>query len=232
MSRDRRLVRRQPGRGRYDRSSIDEVLDTGLVAHVAFVDDGQPYCIPMMYARLDDSVFIHGSTASRATKTLATGAPACLTVTHVDGLVLARSAFEHSANYRSAILVGRFQAVARKELKERAFEAFTNKVVPGRWNEVREPNPKELRSSMILEMPIDEAAVKVRTGPPSDDDSPDASLPTWAGVVPLETTVGTPTPSPGLAAGIPVPESVRRLAVRLMPPRENGGVASLSHGDH
>jgi nitroimidazol reductase NimA-like FMN-containing flavoprotein (pyridoxamine 5'-phosphate oxidase superfamily) len=206
------------------------VLDAGLVAHVAFVDAGQPYCIPMMYARLDDSVFVHGSTASRAIKTLATGTPACLTVTLIDGVVLARSAFEHSANYRSAVLVGHFQAVAQNELKERAFQAFTNKLVPGRWNEVREPNQKELRSSVILEMPIDEAAVKTRTGPPSDDDSPDASLPTWAGVVPVETRVGTPAPSPGLAAGIPVPDSVRSLAARLT--RPDKGAASLSHGDH
>ncbi|HZA39458.1 MAG TPA: pyridoxamine 5'-phosphate oxidase family protein [Actinomycetota bacterium] len=214
MGRDRKIVRRQPERGRYDRPSIDAVLDAGLVAHVAFVDLGQPYCIPMMYGRVDDSVCVHGSTASRAIKMLATGTPACLTVTLVDGLVLARSAFEHSANYRSAVLVGSFRVVAEEELKRRAFEAFANKLVPGRWTEVRPPNTKELKSSMILEMPIDEAAVKIRTGPPSDDDSPDAELPTWAGVVPMVTSFGAPEPSPGLAAGIPLADSVRRLRSR------------------
>jgi len=217
MSRDRRIVRRQPARGRYDRPSIDAVLDAGLVGHVAFVDSGQPYCIPMMYARVEDSVYIHGSTASRAMKILSTGTPACLTVTLVDGLVLARSAFEHSANYRSAVLVGNFRPVTDRALKERAFEAFTNKVIPGRWTEVRPPNLKELRSSMILGMPIDEAAVKVRTGPPSDDDSPDAELRTWAGVVPLVTSFGEPEPSPGLADGIPLANSVRKLAARVAP---------------
>jgi nitroimidazol reductase NimA-like FMN-containing flavoprotein (pyridoxamine 5'-phosphate oxidase superfamily) len=223
MTRDRKLVRRQPARGRYDRRSIDAVLDAGLVAHVAFVDSGQPYCIPMMYARVDDAVCVHGSTASRAMKMLATGAPACLTVTLVDGLVLARSAFEHSANYRSAVLVGSFRTVTDEEAKKRAFQAFTNKVIPGRWDEVRSPNPKELRSSMILAMPIDEAAVKVRTGPPSDDDSPDADLPAWAGVVPLVTSFGSPEPSPGLAPGIPLADSVRRIAVRAAPlPDESG----------
>jgi uncharacterized protein len=215
MSRDRRHVRRQPGRGHYDRPSIDAVLDAGLVAHVAFVDSGQPYCIPMMFARVDDSVCVHGSTASRAIKVLATGEPACLTVTLVDGLVLARSAFEHSANYRSAVLVGSFRAVAEDERKKRAFEAFTNKLIPGRWTEVRQPNLGELKSSMILEMPIDEAAVKVRTGPPSDDDSEDAALPTWAGVVPLVTRFGEPEPTPGLAEGIPLAESVRHLDARF-----------------
>jgi len=217
MSRDRRHVRRQPARGRYDRPSIDAVLDGGFVGHVAFVDSGQPYCIPMMYARVDDSVYVHGSTASRAMKVLSTGTPACLTVTLVDGLVLARSAFEHSANYRSAVLVGSFRPVTDEALKERAFEGFTNKVIPDRWTEVRPPTLQELRSSMILGMPIDEAAVKVRTGPPSDDDSPDAELPTWAGVIPLVTGFGEPEPSPGLADGIPLSDSVRRLAARVAP---------------
>ena len=227
MARDKKIVRRQPERGRYDRASIDAVLDAGLVAHVAFVDSEQPYCIPMMYARIDDAVFIHGSTASRAVRLLATGTPACLTVTLVDGLVLARSAFEHSANYRSAVLVGSFRAVVDQEAKRRVFEAFTNKLIPGRWTEVRQPNEKELKSSMILEMPIDEAAVKVRTGPPSDDDSPDAELPTWAGVVPLMTNFGAPEPSPGLASGIPLADSVRKLSARAAPgPRSSGDVPS------
>jgi len=212
MSRDRIHVRRQPGRGRYDRPSIDAVLDAGLVAHVAFVESGQPFCIPMLFARVDGSVYIHGSTASRTIRTLATGVPACLTVTLIDGLVLARSAFEHSANYRSAVLLGAFRAVKEEQQKTAAFEAFTNKLVPGRWNEVRSPSRQELSSSMILELPISEASVKVRTGPPSDDDSEDAALPTWAGVVPLVGRFEDPIPSPGLADGIPLAQSVRLLA--------------------
>jgi uncharacterized protein len=212
MVRERKHVRRQPGRGRYDRPSIDAVLDAGLVAHVAFVDAGQPYCIPMLYARIASSVYIHGSTASRAIRILATGAPASLTVTLLDGLVLARSAFEHSANYRSVVLVGAFRKVDDRERKLKAFQAFTNKLVPGRWDEVRNPNSKELRSSAILELPIDEAAMKARSGPPSDDDSPDAALRTWAGVLPVQTQFGAPESSPGLASGIPVAASVERLA--------------------
>jgi nitroimidazol reductase NimA-like FMN-containing flavoprotein (pyridoxamine 5'-phosphate oxidase superfamily) len=212
MTRERKYVRRQPARGRYDRGSIDAVLDAGLVAHVAFVDSGQPYCIPMLYARVGDSVYVHGSTASRTIRTLASGAPACITVTLIDGLVLARSAFEHSANYRSAVLVGSLRLVEDDAKKKQAFEAFTNKVVPGRWAEVREPNRKELKSAAILELPIEEAAVKVRTGPPSDDDSPDALLPTWAGVVPLVTSFGDPEPTPGLMQGVPLAESVARLS--------------------
>jgi uncharacterized protein len=211
MSRERKLVRRQPERGAYDRPSIDSVLDAGLVAHVTFVDSGQPYCIPMLYARLGDSVYVHGSTASRTIRILAAGAPACLTVTLIDGLVLARSAFEHSANYRSAVLVGAFQRVEDERRKVRAFEEFVNKLVPGRWDEVRSPTPKELRSSAILEMPIDEAAMKTRVGPPSDDDSEDAALPTWAGVVPITTRFGVPEAAPGLGDGISLADSVRSL---------------------
>jgi uncharacterized protein len=212
MRRERKHVRRQPERGHYDRPSIDSVLDAGLVAHVAFVDSGQPYCIPMLFARIDSSVYIHGSTASRTIRTLATGAPACLTVTLLDGLVLARSAFEHSANYRSAVLVGSFRKVDDPERKVKAFRAFTEKLVPGRWDEVRNPNQKELKQSAILEMPIDEAAMKMRTGPPSDDDSPDAELPTWAGVLPVAARFGVPEASPGLAEGVPLAGSVERLA--------------------
>jgi nitroimidazol reductase NimA-like FMN-containing flavoprotein (pyridoxamine 5'-phosphate oxidase superfamily) len=214
MGRERKHVRRQPSRGHYDRQSIDAVLDAGLVAHVAFQDSGQPYCIPMLYARVDDSVFIHGSSASRTIRVLAGGSPACLTVTLIDGLVLARSAFEHSANYRSAVLVGAFRPVEDHHRKVRAFESFTNKLVPGRWDEVRGPTAKELRSAAILELPIDEAAMKMRTGPPSDDDSPDADLSTWAGVVPLATRFGHPQPSPGLNEGIDMAQSVIRLLPR------------------
>jgi uncharacterized protein len=204
-------VRRAPKKGRYDRATIDSVLDGGLLAHVAFLDEGEPVCIPMLHARIDDRVYIHGSTKSRMIRTLAAGAPACVTVTVVHGLVLARSAFEHSANYGSAILFGTFAAVEGAEERMRAFEAFTEKLLPGRWDEVRQPNAKELKATEILALEIDEASAKLRSGGPDDDDSPDAELDTWAGVVPILTTYGAPEPSPGLNPGIEPSESVRRL---------------------
>jgi uncharacterized protein len=208
---DRIRVRRAPKKGRYDRATVDGALDRGLVAHVAFVDDGQPCCIPMLYARTGDRVLVHGSTASRTMRTLASGAPACLTVTTVRGLVLARSAFEHSANYESVVLFGRFEEVKGPADRLAAFEAFTEKLLPGRWDEVRQPNRKELKATLILALTIDEASAKVRTGPPDDDDSEDAALDTWAGVIPIATVFGPPEPSPGLRPEIEPGASVRRL---------------------
>ena len=165
----------------------------------------------MLYARVGDRIYVHGSTASRAIRTLAAGAPACLTVTVVHGLVLARSAFEHSANYESAVVFGRFEAVEEAAERLVAFEAFTEKVLPGRWREVRPPNRKELKATTILALPIEEASAKVRSGPPDDDDSPDAELDAWAGVVPIFSSYGTPEPSPGLRPGTPLSDSVARL---------------------
>ena len=208
---DRVRVRRQPDRGQYDRAAIDAVLDAGLIAHVSFADDGQPICIPTLYARAGDDVYIHGSSASRTLRALGTGVPACLTVTIVDGLVLARSVFEHSANYRSAVLLGSFRPVDGDAERLAAYEAFTEKVVPGRWDEVRAPNATELKATQILALRIDEASAKVRSGPPSDDDSEDAALDVWAGVLPLAWTFGAPVPSPGLRDGITVPPSVQKL---------------------
>ena len=207
-------VRRQPSLGHYDRDSIYEVLDAGLVAHVTFVDADQPFCIPMLYARIEDAVQIHGATTSRAMRILGDGAPACLTVTLLDGLVLARSAFEHSANYRSAVLLGRFRRVDSPEDRVAALAAFTNKIVPGRWEEVRKPSPQELKATVILSMPIREASAKSRSGPPDDDGSADADLDIWAGVVPLRTAFGDPEPSPGLKPDIPLPSSAERLLAR------------------
>jgi hypothetical protein len=208
---DRIRVRRSPKKGRYDRTCIDRVLDRGLVGHVAFVEDGEPRCIPMLYARVGDTVYIHGSTASRMIRLLAGGAPACLTVTLLDGLVLARSAFEHSANYESVVALGHFHAVEDEAERVAAFEAFAEKLLPGRWREVRGPNRKELNATTILALTIEEASAKVRTGPPDDDDSPDAELDTWAGVVPIITSYGEPEPSPGLRPEIPLAASVSRL---------------------
>lgn len=212
------LVRRQPSRGHYDRDSIDEVLDAGLVAHVAFAEAGQPFCIPMLYARIGDAVHIHGATTSRAMRILGGGAAACVTVTLLDGLVLARSAYEHSANYRSAVLLGVFRLVEDEKARMAAFAAFTNKMVPGRWEEVRKPSPQELKATMILSLQIDEASIKRRFGPPTDDGTADAQLDVWAGVVSMRTAFVAAEPSPGLKSGIPLSNSAERL---LTTPRQD-----------
>jgi hypothetical protein len=208
---ERVRVRRQPKKARYDRATIESVLDRGLFCHLAFVHDGHPFCIPTLHARVDGDVLVHGSRASRTLRALADGADACLTVTVIRGLVLARSAFEHSANYDSVMLLGRFRLVEDPEERLAGFAAFTDKLIPGRWDEVRRPSRKELKATTILAMSIDEASVKTRSGPPDDDDTPDADLDTWAGVVPLVTTFGEPEPSPGLRAGIGLAPSVARL---------------------
>jgi nitroimidazol reductase NimA-like FMN-containing flavoprotein (pyridoxamine 5'-phosphate oxidase superfamily) len=211
MARPRHEVRRHPERGRYDRASVEAVLDATLVAHVAFVDDGQPFCIPMLQARVGETVYVHGSTASRTVRILGCGTPACLTVTALDGLVLARSAFEHSANYRSAVLLGSFSPVEDDAGRLAAFEAFTEKLVPGRWREVRPPDRRELKATTILSLAIGEAAVKVRSGSPSDGAAANG---TWAGVVPIVTRFGEPEPAPELHAGTPLAASVRALLSR------------------
>jgi nitroimidazol reductase NimA-like FMN-containing flavoprotein (pyridoxamine 5'-phosphate oxidase superfamily) len=207
-------VRREPHRARYDRATVDAVLDAGLVCHLAFVHEEQPFAIPTLHARVADVVYVHGSAASRALRQLAAGAPACLTVTVIDGLVLARSVFEHSVNYRSVLLLGRLHAVEEQEEKLAALQAFTEKLLPGRWAEARPPNGKELAATSILAMPIEEASAKVRTGPPDDGDGPDAALPVWAGTLPLVTGWGEPVPDLLLPPGIPLPASVRNLRER------------------
>ena len=182
----RTRVRRVPKRGAYDRETIDAILDEALVCHLAFVRDGQPFAMPTLHARLGDLVYVHGSSAARMARL--EGAPVCLTATLIDGLVLARSAFHHSVNYRSVALLGQLEPV---EDKERALELFTDKLVPGRWAEVRPPTPKELKATSVLALRIDEASAKVRTGPPVDDEE-DYALPVWAGVIPLELRAGEP----------------------------------------
>jgi uncharacterized protein len=210
MRTQRTRVRRQPKRGRHDRATIDAILDEALVAHVAFVHDGRPAVIPTLLARVGDEVYLHGSSASRAVRALHAGAEACLEVTHVDGIVLARSAFHHSINYRSAVLYGTLRAVEDPEERSRALEAFTEKLIPGRWAHVRRPSRKELKATAVLALPIAEGSAKIRSGPPGDDEE-DYALDAWAGVVPIHTVVGAPEPDPLLRAGIEVPEHVRRL---------------------
>jgi uncharacterized protein len=194
----RTKVRRAPARGVYDRDAIDAILDEALIAHLGFVDDGQPYVIPTLHARIGDLVYIHGSAASRAIRGLTSGIPACLTVTLLDGLVLARSAFHHSINYRSVVVLGTCCPVEGAVQREAALHAFTERMVPGRWDEVRPPTAKELKGTRVLSMRLDECSAKVRSGPPVDDDE-DYALPVWAGVVPLATVSGRPLADPKLA---------------------------------
>jgi nitroimidazol reductase NimA-like FMN-containing flavoprotein (pyridoxamine 5'-phosphate oxidase superfamily) len=207
---DQIRVRRNPKKGRYERETVESILDQGLVAHIAFVDQGDPVCIPMLYARVGGKLYIHGSRASRAMRLLAGGPTACLTVTLIHGLVLARSAFEHSANYESVVAFGRFEPIDDVAERLEALAAFTDKLLPGRFSEVRSPNAKEMKGTMVLAMPIDQISAKVRYGPPDDDESEDAALEVWAGELPIVTAFGEPVPSPGLRPGIPFPASLRK----------------------
>jgi nitroimidazol reductase NimA-like FMN-containing flavoprotein (pyridoxamine 5'-phosphate oxidase superfamily) len=204
-------LRRLPKRGHHDRATIDAILDEALVAHMGFVHDGQPLVIPTLHARLGDEVMIHGSSASRALRALSEGAPLCLTVTLIDGLVLARSAFHHSVNYRSVVLLGQARLLEDAGEKAAALEAFTERMVPGRWESIRWPNAKELKATKVLALPIDEASAKVRTGGPVDDDE-DYAMDTWAGVVPLRTVAGAPVEDELLREDIDLPDHVTRLS--------------------
>jgi uncharacterized protein len=191
----RTKVRRVPARGVYDREAIDQILDEAMIAHLGFVHEGQPFVIPTLHARVGDTVYFHGSAASRAIRTLSSGVPACLTVTLLDGLVLARSAFHSSLNYRSVVVLGGATPVEGPDQRRLALEAFMERLIPGRWAEVRPPSAKELKGTRVLALALDETSAKVRTGPPEDDRG-DLELPVWAGVIPLHTTAGTPIPDP------------------------------------
>jgi nitroimidazol reductase NimA-like FMN-containing flavoprotein (pyridoxamine 5'-phosphate oxidase superfamily) len=200
----RTAVKRLPNRAAYDADTIHRILDEGLFCNVAFVLDGQASVIPTLYVRLGDHVYLHGSPASRMLRTLAEGETACLTVTLVDGLVLARSAFHHSMNYRSVVLYGKAAAVEEPEQKMRILHALSDHIVVGRWMDVRVPTADELRRTMVVGVPIDEASAKIRTGPPLDDEE-DYTLPIWAGVVPLHMAALTPVPDARVLPGVSVP---------------------------
>jgi uncharacterized protein len=193
-------------RADYQRETIEAILDEALVAHVGFSVEEEPYVIPTLHARVGENVYFHGSSASRTTRALAAGARMCLTVTLLDGLVLARSAVHHSVNYRSVVVLGQARAIEEPVEKMAAIEAFTERLIPGRLDEARSPTAKELRAIQVLSLPLDEASAKLRTGPPVDDEE-DYALDTWAGVVPLRTVAGTPIPDARLAEGIPVSPS-------------------------
>jgi len=202
----RTTLRRIPDRGTYDRAAVHAILDEALVCHLGFVVDGQPFVIPTFFVREGDVLYVHGAAASRALKVLASGGPACVTVTLLDGLVLARSAFHHSMNYRSVVVLGATREVLDHEEKQRVLAAFVEKVSAGRSAEARPANDKELAATRLLAMDIVEASAKVRTGPPKDDEE-DADIPIWAGVVPLRPVAGPPVPDGDMRhrAGPPVP---------------------------
>jgi len=205
---ERVRVRRLHDKAAYDRERIHAILDEALVAHLGFVHDGTPFVIPTLHARVGDAVYVHGSSASRTLRALAGAVPVCLTVTLLDGLVLARSVFEMSVNYRSVVVLGEARAVTDRDEKLRALEAFTEQVLPGRWAAVRGPTPQELKATSILVLPLDEASAKVSEGGPDDGESADAALPVWAGHLPLHVVPGEPVACPHLPPGIPVPPEI------------------------
>ena len=198
---------RHPERGRYERGEVDAILDAGFYGHLAFALDGQPYAMPMLYVRDGDDLYLHGSVKSRLIRNAADGPPLCFTVTHVDGLVLARSAFNHSVNYRSAVVLGRARAVTDRAEKLHAMDLLVDHIIPGRTNDARQANDSELKATEIVALSIDEASAKVRNGPPGDK-SEDLEMPVWTGVLPLATVAGEPIRAE--QSGAPVaPEYVR-----------------------
>jgi uncharacterized protein len=204
----RSQIKRMPQRGNYEQQTVEQILDEGLICYVGFVVDGQPFVIPTSYGRIGDRIYIHGSPASRMLRNLSTGIEVCVTVTLLDGLVLARSAFHHSMNYRSVVIFGTATVVKEPEQKLAALKAFTEHIVPGRWAEVRTPTRQEVQGTLILSLPITEASAKVRTGPPMDDEA-DYNLPVWAGVIPLKLSADTPISDSRLQPEITLPDYVK-----------------------
>jgi len=207
----RTQVKRLPDRGAYDSETVFKILDEGLICHVGFSVDGQPYVIPTGFARVEDTLYVHGSAASRMLRTLAEGVQVCVTVTLLDGLVLARSAFHHSMNYRSVVMLGRATLVSDAAEKIKALEAFTEHIVRGRWNDVRLPTESELKATTVLALPLAEVSAKIRTGPPKDD-AEDYELPIWAGVVPLTIAPAAPIADPRLKTGLEPPAYAKKYS--------------------
>lgn len=205
----RTRIRRHPERGHYDRAVVNSILDEALVSHVGFVSDGQPFVIPMLHARSGDTLYLHGSTGSRAMRALRDGSDVCVTTTLLDGLVLARSVYHHSMNYRAVVILGKPREVADTEEKLAAMKSLVDHVMPGRWGDAREPNDGELKATLIATLPIDEASAKIREGPPTDAKD-DLTLPVWAGVVPLALTPAEPIPDNGAM----LPEYLSRFLTR------------------
>ena len=204
----RTTVRRLPKRGAYERDTINRILDEALICHVGFIIEGQPMVIPTIHTRIGDALYFHGSAASRMLRSLREGVPVCVTVTVLDGLVLARSAFHHSMNYRSVVVLGTAHEVVDRKEKLRVLEAIVEHVMRGRTRDARRPNENELKSTMLVRLPLDEASAKIRTGPPLDDEE-DYSMPIWAGVLPLALTPSEPIADPRSNLGIEVPDYIR-----------------------
>ncbi|MCI1748339.1 MAG: pyridoxamine 5'-phosphate oxidase family protein [Acidipropionibacterium sp.] len=204
---DRTRIRRNPSRAKYDRETINAILDEGFIGHLGFVIDGQPCVIPTGYGRVGDELLIHGSSGSRVMRRAGEGIDVCFSVTHVDGIVVARSVFHQSINYRSVVVLGRAMRVAEAE-KLDALAAISERLTPGSWDAARKPDKKELAATSVIRLSLAEASAKVRTGPPADDEE-DYALPIWAGVIPTTFAIGSPVPDPRNIPGIPTPDFVK-----------------------
>lgn len=204
---ERTRLRRLPKRGAFDRETVYSILDEAFICHIGFTVDEQPYVIPTAFGRIDEVLYIHGSSASRMLRTLSKGVEMCFTATLIDGLVLARSAFHHSINYRSVVVLGKATLVDDNAEKNLALEAITNHIVPGRWDDVRWPNELELKATSVLKMTIDEASAKLRIGPPIDDEE-DYAMNIWAGVLPVELKTGDPIDDDRLDNGAAPPDNI------------------------
>jgi uncharacterized protein len=211
MPTPRTRVIREADRGVYDRETVYRILDEGFLCHVGFLVDGQPFVIPTSYGRVDANLYIHGSAASRMLRQLKESVPVCVTVTLLDGLVLARSVFNHSMNYRSVVILGKATLVDDPKEKVEALRALSEHILPGRWADSRQPNERELKATSVLRLPIEEFSAKVRVGPPIDDEE-DYAFPTWAGVLPLEMVAGAPIKDARLEAKIAVPAYLRQYS--------------------
>ncbi len=205
---ERTKLKRLPKRGHFDRETVYGILDEGFICHVGFAAEGQPFVIPTGYARNGDMLYIHGSAASRMLRTLSTGVDVCVTVTIIDGLVLARSAFHHSMNYRSVVIFGRAKLIEDQEEKMAALLALSEHFIRGRWAEVREPTEQEMKATTVLSLPLVEGSAKIRTGPPLDDEE-DYEMDVWAGVIPLQLVAGEPVADPRLPENIQIPAYAR-----------------------
>lgn len=205
---DRNRVRRLPKRAHYDTETIHQIIDDALICHVGIADGNQPFVIPTLIARDGDTILLHGASTSRTLKHIEAGHEVCVTVTHVDGIVLARSVFHHSMNYRSAVIFGTGELITDEDAKMRALEVFTEKLLPGRWADARVPNGTELKATSIVAVPMASASAKVRTGDPGDD-AEDMDLPVWAGVIPIQTVYGEPEDAADLREGIAVPDYIQ-----------------------
>jgi hypothetical protein len=218
---DHTRVRRLPERGHYDRETIHAILDGALVCHVGFVEEGRPVVIPTLHARDGDTLLLHGATSSRLLRHIGAGHETCVTATLLDGLVLARSIFHHSVNYRAVVLFGRGRLLETDAEKLAALHRFTERMMPGRWQDARAPNPQELKATAVAAIPIAQVSAKIRTGPPQDEDE-DLDLPVWAGVLPLALLPGAPVPDQPAGDGPPIPGYLREWMARSGKPGSQG----------